>query len=343
MSFTVLLSGPECAMDERDVNRLVAANDPLLAPLIRAGDDDARRAALEILLVEHTRPVVERVLARYRHSDRLFGTQESEDIAGTVVLRLLRRLDETAHEESAAIERLTDFAATLTFNAVYDFMRRCFPERTRLKNQVRYVMTRDPRFRSWSAPHGVVVALASWPSTTDVGEPSNAWSLARRNLQRERLGDAMESILRLAGKPLLIDDLIEVFADLWNVVDLRMTDRDPATEAASPAAQLESRQFLQTLWAEIRALRPPQRAALLLNLRDSDGGNAAALFVLMGIATLEEVAAAIEFTLDQLSSVWSSLPLDDLAIASMLGITRQQVINLRKSARERLARRMRNQ
>jgi len=34
------------------------------------------------------------------------------------------------------------------------------------------------------------------------------------------------------------------------------------------------------------------------------------------------------------------LPLEDSAIAQLFGITRQQVINLRKTARERLARRM---
>ena len=35
-----------------------------------------------------------------------------------------------------------------------------------------------------------------------------------------------------------------------------------------------------------------------------------------------------------------SLPLDDLHIAAYLGATRQQVINLRKTARERLLKRM---
>jgi hypothetical protein len=38
--------------------------------------------------------------------------------------------------------------------------------------------------------------------------------------------------------------------------------------------------------------------------------------------------------------MWESLPLDDTAIADRLNLTRQQVINLRKAARMRLARRM---
>jgi hypothetical protein len=40
-----------------------------------------------------------------------------------------------------------------------------------------------------------------------------------------------------------------------------------------------------------------------------------------------------------LSALWDQLPLDDLSIAARLGVTRQQVINLRKAARARLARR----
>jgi hypothetical protein len=43
-----------------------------------------------------------------------------------------------------------------------------------------------------------------------------------------------------------------------------------------------------------------------------------------------------------LRTLLTRLPLDDLTIAARLGLTRQQVINLRKSARLRLARRLRD-
>jgi hypothetical protein len=42
----------------------------------------------------------------------------------------------------------------------------------------------------------------------------------------------------------------------------------------------------------------------------------------------------------QFAELWPQLPLDDATIAGLLNLTRQQVINLRKSARERLARRL---
>jgi hypothetical protein len=43
---------------------------------------------------------------------------------------------------------------------------------------------------------------------------------------------------------------------------------------------------------------------------------------------------------EEFANLWNELPLEDASIASLLGVTRQQVINLRKSARERLTRRM---
>ena len=42
---------------------------------------------------------------------------------------------------------------------------------------------------------------------------------------------------------------------------------------------------------------------------------------------------------DELQLRWPELPFDDNTIAALLGATRQQVINLRKCARERLRRR----
>jgi DNA-directed RNA polymerase specialized sigma24 family protein len=113
---------------------------------------------------------------------------------------------------------------------------------------------------------------------------------------------------------------------------------DPAPDAA---LAFERRTYLARLWGEIRQLPPRQAAALLLNLRDGHGGNAAALLPLTGIATLREMATAVGLPSERLAGLWNGLPMEDATLADLLGVTRQQVINLRKSARERLARRMR--
>jgi len=79
--------------------------------------------------------------------------------------------------------------------------------------------------------------------------------------------------------------------------------------------------------------------ALLLNLRDAEGRGVLALMPLTETATLREIATALDMPPRELAQIWNQLPVEDAVIAERLGLTRQQVINLRKSARERLWRR----
>ncbi|MCM3903273.1 MAG: hypothetical protein ND866_16330, partial [Pyrinomonadaceae bacterium] len=106
------------------------------------------------------------------------------------------------------------------------------------------------------------------------------------------------------------------------------------------AAEVEHRSYLQRLWSEILGLPPGQRTALLLNLRDVQEG-VIVLLPLTGVATIRQIAEAVAIPTEEFARLWNDLPLDDAAVAIRLGVTRQQVINLRKSARARLARRMR--
>jgi len=104
---------------------------------------------------------------------------------------------------------------------------------------------------------------------------------------------------------------------------------------------LTHRDHLERLWAEIRELPPRQRAALLLNLRDDEGRGMIELWPQTGIAPMAELARVLELTEAEFRELWPTLPRDDQWIADRLGVTRRQVINLRKCARERLARRLR--
>ena len=100
------------------------------------------------------------------------------------------------------------------------------------------------------------------------------------------------------------------------------------------------RQSLEAIWHEVLELPERQRAALLLNLRDASGQGVIELLPATGIASLRQLATATGMTAAALAGIWNRLPLDDQAISELLRITRQQVINLRKSARDRLSRRM---
>jgi DNA-directed RNA polymerase specialized sigma24 family protein len=113
---------------------------------------------------------------------------------------------------------------------------------------------------------------------------------------------------------------------------------DPRADAAM---DFDLRTRLRRLWSEIRQLPPRQCAALILNLRDEQGKGAVVLLPLTGTASMRQIAAVLEMPAARFAQLWNRLPLDDAAIGEMLGATRQQVINLRKAARARLARRMR--
>jgi hypothetical protein len=314
--------------------------DPLLAPLLAAADAEAREGAIEGLVVQHAQPVVRAILGRFRKG---IGPEDLEDVSSTVALRLVRRLQSVGAGGEHGIQRLRDFVASLTYNAVYDVMRRRFPERTRLKNRVRYALTRDPRLALRTVDDAGIAGLHGWPERSDCASPFEAHASAAvlADADREDLPRALVQLFTKLKKPLLLEDLIDALAEVWNIRDAPPPElvetEDPF--GMTPFLRCETHQTLAHLWQEVRALIPRQRAALLLNLRAPDSLNAVALLVLVGVATIDEIADAIGIASTRLAEIWNDLPLDDRTIAGMLGLERQQVIDLRRSARARLTRR----
>jgi hypothetical protein len=82
------------------------------------------------------------------------------------------------------------------------------------------------------------------------------------------------------------------------------------------AGELEQRSYLGKLWSEICELPERQRAALLLNLKDSQGGGGILLFQLTGVASIRKIAQALSIAPAELATLWGDLPLDDLTIAN---------------------------
>jgi len=312
--------------------------DPILKPLLDAADASARDRALEKILVEHVQPVIARVLSRYRAP--AFSKEDAEDLAATINLQVVRRLQEIT--EDTAILRLDDYVAAVAYNVVYGFLRQRYPERTRLKNRLRYLLTRDDRFAVWESGGEIVCGLAQWrgqppaPATTVLSTATDAM------LDRNSPSDALLALFATENAPLRLDDVVRIAADLWNVAEVATSDNtvDPESASRGVEAEMETRETVQALWQEVRELRAPQRAALLMNLRDVKGANGVALLLMSGVATVDEIAAAMGMTAAKLSEIWNDLPFDDNKIADSLNITRQQVINLRKAARERLARKL---
>lgn len=338
--------------------------DALLEPLLLASSDERADEVLSRLIDAHADPVIKGVI-RYKlhlNSQRASQRDDADDLYQEVLLQLLGQLRQFRRQPGAhPIADLRGMAAVIAHRACSGWMRRQFPERHALKNRLHYLLTRQRGFALWQGEDGKPLAgFAAWRgrkkavTASRLGEPSDGEGLpanvpALRGGGRRDLGDALAAIFNHVGGPVEFDELVRALAALLGIRD-RPIESLPENEDAAgftaaaaesdPAWHVEKRIFLQRLWEELQQLPRNQRAALLLNLKDAGGRGCITLFPATGVATLRQLADALEMSADDFARLWNELPLEDARIAELLGLTRQQVINARKSGRERLARRL---
>jgi DNA-directed RNA polymerase specialized sigma24 family protein len=335
--------------------------DILLEPLLVEASDEQADELLSQLITVHAEPVIKGVirfklrLNSYRESQRA----EADDIHQEVVLQLLAQLQRFRKLPSGhPIGDVRGMAAVIAHRTCARWMRRQFPERHALKNRLHYLLTRQRGFALWQDQVGKLVAgFVVWQeqkksaSTTrnlsDIEKlPSQVRTL--KSDKPQELAEAIAAIFNYLGGPIEFDELVSGVAALQGISDQPIEslaeDEDgpfePAAAEPDPAWQIEKRMFLQRLWEELQQLPLNQRAALLLNLKDASGFACITLFPATGIATIRQLAVALEIDPESFAEVWNDLPLEDAKIAGLLSLTRQQVINARKSGRERLARRL---
>jgi hypothetical protein len=259
------------------------------------------------------------------------------------------------HPEEKFITSFPDYVAIKTYSACADYFRERNPRRWRLKNLLRYQLKQSPRFSLWKAENNCWYAgLSEWPEAATLSKPlpSSRTILemfSTKSAQDISAAELLSAVFENAGQPIEFERLVSLAAEIWSITDLPIEsvdipDREPEKESATAAPGVdllfEQRLYLAHLWVELCRLPVLQRAALLLNLRDAEGGSAIFYIPHLGITSQNQIAEILELNQEEFQALWSELPLDDARIAGMFGITRQQVINLRKTARERLARRM---
>jgi len=317
---------------------LLERNDSRLEPLFRATSDAEAERAIAEVITRHAIPLARRIVHGHVQSHASFEGVDVDDLVSLVSMRLLLKLRATRDSVEHAVQSIEKYVSRLTYNAIHDHYRRRFPERTRLKNRLRYLLTHDRELALWSTADGTMTcgdarwsgrAAQSMPPVVDVRAEDDASATLR-------------AVFRQVDHPVEVDALVDLMSRVWNVEEhsTETLDVEIATPQPRIDVQIEERQMLGRLWNEIRELRPLQKKALLLNLRDADTSHVLTLFVGTGTATFDELAAQLELSTDQLSAIWNELPLEDQRIAAMLGLTRQQVINLRHAARHRLGRRL---
>jgi len=323
------------AADSMSLERI----DRLLVPLLSVKSDDERAREIE-RIVRDTRSIVEDSIRRYSASEWNLTEADADEIRAIVTFRFVRRLGVVSVEAAEPpILNLDDYVTKLTYNAINDYLRTRFPVRARLKSRIRYFLNHHPDFTIWTTYAGSTAGLAAWKNRADVIENIEiARADANPAIHDEKHPQlALHALLELCGGPVRLDAIVDVLLVLWRS---ESPMRRETTEGEGAAAEHEMRDYLQTLWEEVLLLPPRQRAALLLNLRVPEGVDAVSLLMMTGVASIAEIAGAVDMTADELAELWNDLPLSDNDIAKRLSISRQGVINLRKSARERLARRM---
>jgi hypothetical protein len=336
------------------------SSDSMLAPFLTAKSESISDELLRAIIDEHADPIIKKILrSKLRVSLNGRGTQQNQDaleIAGDMrasIISTLRALRQNPNQ--TAIANFSDFVAIKTYSACADYFREKHPQRWRLKSLLRRRLLQNPRFTLWQAEDKRWYAGFSRPEVTrsaaeepdaseSVTHPTDGKLSAAQMKSDEFLGLLFER----SSQPIVFDDIVKIAAESWHIHDpptesIDDSERDDQLTSSEPRVDLalEQRLFFEQVWLEVCQLPVLQRAALLLNLRDSRDGGVISFLPFVGVASKEELARLLEMPYQDFQKLWNELPLDDSRIAQMFGITRQQVINLRKTARERLARRMR--
>jgi hypothetical protein len=256
----------------------------------------------------------------------------------------------------APVENVLAYVSVVAENACYAFLRAQYPERTRFRNRGRYAVSHHPTTSLIREEGGLWRCQTRRPvrrtprggAVEEFLDHPASWLSAKRIDAGLPLPSLLDAVLAALDRPVELDRLVDALASVLGVVDLQPSEprdeRASARELADPAPGagqvLEERQALVNVWRELVELPVRQRVALLLNLRDPEGGAVLHLLPGTGVVTMAGIAEALEIDEPALTAIWDDLPFDDLSIAARLGLTRQQVINLRKSGRARLARRL---
>lgn len=344
----------------------VGQTDSLLRLFAQTADVNEQERILSRLLTEHAEPVASKII---RYKTR--GAQDDgEEIYSEVMLQLVGRLQRLRTESNGStIDDFNSYVAVTTYNACDRFLSRKYPQRRRLKNGLRYLLTHREGFALWQdEKQNYVGGFRRWQFGISLDDSNLKIQSLREDAraferdatvqkswsEQKNAYELLTAIFEWTNAPVEIDLLTSICAEWWNVSDvtveidagktnekgeeqggLQLADKRP-----DAFTETERRDYLQRLWNEISDLPTRQRTAVLLNLKDENGRGVIDLWLVVGVATIEKIAAVLEMSVEAFAELWNDLPLDDNRIAEKLSLTRQQVINLRKSARERLARRM---
>jgi DNA-directed RNA polymerase specialized sigma24 family protein len=329
---------------------------PSLEAYVSATNESESAEMLAALLDQVIDPQIRSLVRNKLHvtlrtADDSKANQDALDLVGDIRGLILKKLG--ALRAAATGQQIADLDAyvrTVAANSINHSFRQRYPRRLRLKNQLRYLLSHDARFAIWQDAHGDWLCGMAGCTETAVS-PSRLFDHAARafenspgSLENSDISEIVRKVFDGLTGAAHFRDLVSVIYDLWRIEEPSEVAEEAGYNAVDRNWQLQEKleqgAFLKAIWDAIGELPVRHRAALLLNLRDRDGDGLIALLPATRVASIAEIARQLEFPLEQFAAIWHELPWDDNRIAQYLGLTRQQVINLRQSARATLRRRM---
>lgn len=340
-------------------------HDDILLPFLLTSDESETESLLAELFSEYVAPTIAKVvrspagICTRRNLDWAYTEmQDVQDIVGDVNVKVLerpRRLKELPDED--AINDFRGYVAVVAYRALYDFWRAKYSNRNRLRSKLYYILTHHPDLAIWQGVRRLsICGFSRW-----LGQrlpPNAAWINGVREDPERLINGAPtnKDMVQLvcwaftnAQAPIYLDDLVTFAAGVLKVSD-EGSDRHVQLDHLKASDLIVSyndsterealRPLLKQIWQEIVRLPLGQRVALLLANRDTDRTSIAFLLSETDIATMREIGNAVDASPDEFAMLLAELPLSDNTLSKRLGVTRQQVINYRVSARRRLKRRI---
>lgn len=315
--------------------------------------DDPFAAELESITETIIGPIVRRSLRTTLNiDDTRTRNQDALELVGDIQVMIIAAAAGQNVNGSGPIRDLRGYAAKTAANACYLYFRTHFPERTRQDNKLRYALRHMDEASIWKADDGRWLCSLSERFDPTRAEPvpippsiPATWAAMET---REGYIDAVRSVLEGTRGPVLFDELVDLIMETLGIRETSFVSIEDGQNAEladirfeNPtnvlAKHAESTAHLKRLWRELVQMKLEYRKVLLLNLKYR-GSDLVRVLPLCGVATTCEIAEVLGFTDDEFAEVLRTLPWDDRQIADHLGITRQQVINLRRNVRSRLFR-----
>jgi len=322
-----------------------SSGSPLHFFLTASTDAEANKILHQLLETEAA-PVIQRVLRR-----KVGGQDQTEDLTSATREELIQHLFKLRRgEATASIRNFPAYVSGLTYNVWARELRMQHPARSMLLNRLQYLLenrTNQHGFIMTAAETGErLCGLARFDRTASSFTPraellkidpfaaaKDAFGL--RDWRRMNLAALLAGLFDWLGHLIELNALVDVIGQLLEISDeqeslTEETEENSSASVSSPDDSLKWQEYLQWLWRELANLSLPQCTAFLLH------SDVVIELDFRGVASIREIAPLLSMLPEELSVIWSSIPLDDLSIASRLGRERQQVINLRRVARERL-------